>query len=589
MSRHARPAAPRPRSRASRGRRWGGTVLGLSAVVFSTLMTVPSGGLDTAASARCPQGTADEVAVARVNIDGPRVTVGGTTWSADPTQRQDPASTVTEDRNIRGTRADVLHRTSRVGEFRYEVPVSEPGRYVVRLHATEPWFGVDGRQGGRGSRVFSVSIEDGQAGSREVDVLRSAGGPLRAWAKSWTAQVEDGNVTVEGRAVRDLPVVSAIEVLRKHPRGTCAPVTGSGGTAADPAAPPVASTPAPQPAPAPQAAPAPQPAPAPQAAPSPEPARQAAPAPQPATAAPGTAAPQAQAAPAQAAAAPAAVGALRADAGRPFAPTSAYNTPIPAGARVDPNSAAMVRSVAASNRATANLYAYGDPVFSADTGTPAVPVQCTEDWGTCDLEQRPQRIPADARPTSGSDGRMIIVDLAAGTSCDYWQARRSGSGWSVSWGTCAPLNGTGSGPNGGATGGGINALAGVVRTFEIRSGNIPHALSIATGNSCAGQFRAPATKTDGNSTRSDCIPEGARLQLDPSIDVNAIPGITPGERAVARALQTYGAINRDNCGADICVAFENPIGEADPYPAVGFTGDYFPMAKIPWSRMRVVQ
>jgi len=289
------------------------------------------------------------------------------------------------------------------------------------------------------------------------------------------------------------------------------------------------------------------------------------------------------------AAAGAAVGLLSTDTGRPFAAVSAWNTPLGANPALDPRSAAMVRSVAPSNRATANLYEYGDPVFTAVASTPTATVDCTENWGTCDLERGPVRIPADAQPTSGSDGRMIVVDLAAGTSCDFWQARKAGTGrWTTSWGTCAPLNGNGAGPQGGATGGGVNALAGVVRTFEMRNLTIPHALSIATNNSCAGQFRAPATKTDGSSTRSDCVPEGARLQLDPSIDVDAIPGITPAEKAVARALQVYGAINRDNCGSNICVAFEAPIGEADPYPAVGLDRDYHTMPNIPWTKLRVI-
>lgn len=284
-----------------------------------------------------------------------------------------------------------------------------------------------------------------------------------------------------------------------------------------------------------------------------------------------------------------AIGPLGADNGRPFAPDSAWNTVLPNRPAMDPGSAAMIARIAPSNRATANLYEFGDPVFTADARSPVATVECTENWGTCDLEGRRVRIPADAQPTSGSDGRMIIVDLVAGTSCDLWQASKVAPGrWSVGWGTCAPLDGDGRGPSGGATGAGVNTLAGVVRTFEMRNLLIPHALSIATDNSCSDEFRYPATKTDGESVRSDCIPEGARLQLDPSIDVDALPDITPGERAVARAMQTYGAINRDNCASNICVAFQAPTGEADPYPAAGFDGDYYTMPHIPWSRLRVL-
>jgi hypothetical protein len=278
-------------------------------------------------------------------------------------------------------------------------------------------------------------------------------------------------------------------------------------------------------------------------------------------------------------------------AGRPFTPGSAFNLTLPASPVVDSGSAAMVSAILGKNRAYANLYDYGEPVFDADATTPTFAVNCTMAWGTCDLERRPIRIPTVARPTDGTDGRMIIIDWPARLACDFWQARKTSTGgWETSWGTCASIDGDGIGVSGsGATGAGINALTGVVRTYEIRQGRIDHALSFGTNNSCQRVFRAPATKTDGASARTDCIPEGARIQLDPSINVDALPGITPGEKAVAKALQTYGAYNRDNTGATIAFQFENPIGEADPYPAAGLAWDWYDMPHIPWTKVRVLR
>ena len=46
-----------------------------------------------------------------------------------------------------------------------------------------------------------------------------------------------------------------------------------------------------------------------------------------------------------------------------------------------PSSSAMIRSIAPSNRATANLYEYGDPVFTATAGSPTVRVDCTRELG----------------------------------------------------------------------------------------------------------------------------------------------------------------------------------------------------------------
>lgn len=283
---------------------------------------------------------------------------------------------------------------------------------------------------------------------------------------------------------------------------------------------------------------------------------------------------------------PTPIAALTADSGRPFAADGPWNTALPANPALDPNSAAMIGTTAAKG-ATANVYAYGAPVYTASASDPLATVDCTENWGTCKPERTGVRLPAAAQPSSGSDAGFILVDLVAQKSCDFWQAVRSGNSIRASWATCVPLaDKDGVGPQGGATGGNINGLAGIVRTFEVRSGSIPHALAFATGNSCP-TFRYPATKSDGNGG-TNCMPEGARVQLDPSIDVDTIPGITPIEKMTARALQTYGGYNRDNCGANFCLGFESPQGETDPYKTAGLPWDYWNMPHIPWDKMRVI-
>ena len=148
---------------------------------------------------------------------------------------------------------------------------------------------------------------------------------------------------------------------------------------------------------------------------------------------------------------------------------------------------------------------------------------------------------------------------------------------------------TGPGTPGEAVGSNISRLAGVVRTAEIARGRIDHALVFSTNNACRGVYRYPATKTDGPSDRSDCIPEGARVQLDPSLDVASMPGLTKAERVVAKALQTYGAYAMDIGGANMAFIFEDPSGRADPYPAAGLGWDYIGMDGIPWSKLRVLR
>lgn len=273
---------------------------------------------------------------------------------------------------------------------------------------------------------------------------------------------------------------------------------------------------------------------------------------------------------------------------RPFAANSPWNRPIPARPALDPNSTAMVRHLSGGrpHTAFANLRDYGVPIYEADASTPRHRVRCTEEWGACPLEQQPVPIPPAARPNAGSDHAMVVVDWSQAKSFEFWRAKRVNGGWQAAWGGVVDLNGDGrSGP----TGSGTSGLAGVVRISEIARGRIDHALVFATDNACRRVYRYPATKTDGVSKRADCIPQGARVQLDPAIDVDAIPGITPAERAVAKALQVYGAYNHDNGGARMAFTFENPVGKADVYLAKGLPWDYYHMPHIPWQRLRVLR
>ena len=235
----------------------------------------------------------------------------------------------------------------------------------------------------------------------------------------------------------------------------------------------------------------------------------------------------------------------------------------------------------------ANLYRYGVPIYEADASTPRYSVNCLRDWGVCGLQREPVPVPRGAVPSPGTDGAMVVVDSSTRRSFEFYKAeRRLDGGWQAAWGDMVDLDGRGT--PGGAVGAGVSRLAGVVRAKEIAHGQIDHALVFSTDNACIETYRYPASKTDGRSRRPDCIPEGARIQLDPTVDVGAL-GLPPAERAVARALQTYGAYAIDNGGAEMAFIFENPEGEADPYSAVGLKGDYWAMDAIPWQSLRLLR
>lgn len=273
-----------------------------------------------------------------------------------------------------------------------------------------------------------------------------------------------------------------------------------------------------------------------------------------------------------------------------FAATSPFNAPISGDPILDPGSERI--AAALSESVVADLYEFGIAIYEVDESTDPVTVNCTKPWGTCLLEGSLHRVPDGAQPAPGDDGTLVIIDWSERRTVEMWQAvQRSSDAWSASWGTTTPIDGSGI-PVMFGNGSGVSHLAGVVRVEEIANGRIDHALAFSSQYACRDEFRYPATKTDGPSTRVDCIPEGARIQLDPEIDLSAIR-LAPAERAIARALQIYGAYAIDRGGSSMAFYFEvaSDAFPGDPgfvYADAGLTHDYYSLQAIPWEHLRVL-
>lgn len=273
-----------------------------------------------------------------------------------------------------------------------------------------------------------------------------------------------------------------------------------------------------------------------------------------------------------------------------FAATSPFNAPIANDPVLDSNT----NSIAAflGQEVVADLYEFGIAIYEVDESTTPVAVDCTEEWGTCPLEDGLHRIPDQAQPAPGDDGTLVVIDWSERRTVELWQAvQRSDELWSTSWGTTTPIDGTGI-PDVFGNGAGVSHLAGVIRVEEIAEGRIDHALAFSTNNACRDVYRFPATKTDGQSSQVDCVPEGARIQLDPAVDLNRLD-LTPAERTIAEALQTYGAYAIDIGGAAVAFYFEIAADatHTDPgsvYTGAGLSNDYFALDAIPWGHLRVL-
>jgi hypothetical protein len=92
---------------------------------------------------------------------------------------------------------------------------------------------------------------------------------------------------------------------------------------------------------------------------------------------------------------------------------------------------------------------------------------------------------------------------------------------------------------------GVPIIAGLIMYDEVAAGEIAHKIACATHFNAYQEFTFPATWTDGHFPGG--IPEGAVIQLDPSLDLSQFD-LLPGEQVVTRALQKYGMVVVDNAG-----------------------------------------
>ena len=230
------------------------------------------------------------------------------------------------------------------------------------------------------------------------------------------------------------------------------------------------------------------------------------------------------------------------------------------------------------------------------------------EWGADPFGSDTIPIPVDTviplmHEVENSDSQFVVVDPVSGKVYGAWQAVQDAGPpitWSASWGGVTTIDGDGIDTAGSTTATGLSRYAGVIRADEIASAaakniGLPHALFCAS-DICSPAFVPPAIKSDGDNAGAVAtpIPEGTRLQLDPTINVDSIVGITKGEKVIAKTLQTHGAYIGDKGGSRLSFGFEyqrdsTPSNPGSAYVALGLEWDYFDMSHIPWSSLRVLK
>jgi hypothetical protein len=296
------------------------------------------------------------------------------------------------------------------------------------------------------------------------------------------------------------------------------------------------------------------------------------------------------------------------DCARFFAPATYWNTPIPAGAALDANSAGVTRELrrqveqgmrTTTARPTINTFVSAPPVLTVRAGQPKVRVHLDRPRGYA-----PQLasvfasvpLPADATPSAGSDNELILWQPATDTLWEFWRLRRASDGWHARWG--GRLRHVSTGPAlftepryeaWGTSASGLPLAGGMMTPRELRRGVIDHALGLGIPSVRAEFYARPATRTDGLSKCLHAVPEGARFRLDPSLDVDSLhlPRVVA---AMARAAQRYGIIVRDRSGAVSFYAQNVSSLPSNPYPEL-FGGEKPQglVARFPWAHLQLLR
>lgn len=185
---------------------------------------------------------------------------------------------------------------------------------------------------------------------------------------------------------------------------------------------------------------------------------------------------------------------------------------------------------------------------------------------------------------------MVILDLATRCEYDFLRVRVEDGNWVADWGNSISMNSRGIYEGGfSARGSGFTQLAGEIWPDELQNGRIGHALIFAIPGPAASGPVPPATETDGTSNAQWALPEGARIQLDPDLDLGSL-GLTTYEHTIAVALQEYGMYLVDVNSTGISLEAIDPRSvQGNPYDGLLPDVDYPELPNIPAASFRVLK
>jgi hypothetical protein len=169
-----------------------------------------------------------------------------------------------------------------------------------------------------------------------------------------------------------------------------------------------------------------------------------------------------------------------------------------------------------------------------------------------------------SNPAKGSDQHYTIIQQESGCVYEFWRFDYNTAGG----GNAIPLSSNGIYEDGrSSVASGWSNLQGIIWPKELKELKINHALSFSVPITHAAGYVSPATKHDGVLQNDYAIPEGTLVRIQPDYDIDQIPNISPIEKAVYEAVQTYGMYCGDTNGAGVAIRAVSPRSVyADSFP-----------------------
>lgn len=259
---------------------------------------------------------------------------------------------------------------------------------------------------------------------------------------------------------------------------------------------------------------------------------------------------------------------------------SVFDQKILAGATVDADSAAVVANLSTQQFMVQHLD-YTTPVYYATASTPRVDVKGTQ---FASAGKTLTNVPLDPawKPSPGGDLHLCVID--GDCEYDFWAMN-------VATKTCGTFSVTRVGATDGfqanAQRSGRNVLtAGLILKKEAEAGLIPHALTFACSFRHTTGWAAPCPiQSDSLGIQPGKIPNGARIRLDPTVNIEPPVSRNVSERAILKALQEYGAYLVDGGGFGF---YAEAAVSAGPWRDFPSTGSWFLPSSLK-SKLQVIE